>query len=107
MPKMLIIENCLVNYKDDRGGVAHAQGEFIEVSKETAKKIAIADRALYLSKNDDHDPTGRYTAPERMINAAKKMSKSQPPQQPPQQPPLIYLNDNSGSSYNQSGDQSS
>jgi hypothetical protein len=75
MPKMLVIDGCLVNYSDDRGGVAHAQGEYIDVPKDIAKVLANHSRALYVKKEDDHDKSGCFTASKRLLDAADKMNK--------------------------------
>lgn len=76
MPKQLIIEPCLINYGDDRGGVDHAIGDFVEVSKDTANKLAIAGRALYVDKKDDPDKHARNTASRDMLQAAEAMAKA-------------------------------
>lgn len=76
MPKQLIIEACLVNYGDDRGGVDHAIGDLVEVSKDTANALARNGRALYVEKKEDPDKHGRYTATRDMINAAQAMAKA-------------------------------
>jgi len=72
MTKMLIIDTCLVNHNDDRGGVAHARGEIIDPPKDEAKKLVLADRALYVAKADDFDKNGRYTASKELVAAAQK-----------------------------------
>lgn len=70
--KMLVISACLVNYHDDRGGVAESAGAFIDVPKEDARQLAQLNRALYLDKKDDHTKGGHYTADKDLIDAAKK-----------------------------------
>jgi hypothetical protein len=74
MPKQIVIEPCLINFGDDRGGVGHAAGEIVEVSKETAAKLAGAGRTLYVDKKDDPDKHARYTASKEMIKAAEQMA---------------------------------
>lgn len=73
MPKMLIIETCIVNHGDDRGGVVETVGATIEVNKDTARDLCNTARALYISKTDAPDKNGRNTASEAMIAAAKDM----------------------------------
>lgn len=75
MPKQIVIEPCLINYGDDRGGVDHAAGDTVEVSKETAANLARAGRTLFIDKKDDPDKNGHYTASEAMIAAARDMKK--------------------------------
>lgn len=70
MPKILIIEACLVNYGDDRGGIHQDAGDQIEVGKDAALALTRAGRALYVSKADDADKSGRYTATKDMLQAA-------------------------------------
>lgn len=77
MPKLLIIEACLVNFGDDRGGVDQAAGDIVDVSKETARALATAGRALYVSKADDPDRSGRHTATKDMLKAADAMARAQ------------------------------
>lgn len=76
MPKLLIIEPCLINFGDDRGGVDHAAGEIVDVPKDTANTLARNNRALYVVKTDDPDKTGRFTASEEMIKAGKEMVRA-------------------------------
>lgn len=75
MPKQIVIEPCLINYGDDRGGVDHAAGEVVEVPKDTAINLARAGRTLFVDKKDDPDKNGHYTASEAMVVAAKAMKK--------------------------------
>jgi hypothetical protein len=74
MPKVIVIESCLINLGDDRGGVGHAVGETPEVTKETASKLVGAGRVLYVDKKDDPDKHGRYTASKEMLKAAEQMA---------------------------------
>lgn len=69
--KVLITETCLVNYKDDRGGVVELAPAFVDVAKETAAVLVGAGRALYTIKTDDPDKAGSNTAPREMLEAAK------------------------------------
>ncbi len=105
MPRMLLVSDCLINHADDRGGVAYPRGEFVEVPKDIAKKLAIAERALYERKEDDHDKTGRYTASERLITAAKKMSKQQAQAKQQQSTPQLSLQNGGGDDADKSTDQ--
>lgn len=76
MPKLLVIENTIVNYGDDRGGVDAAIGDRIEVSKDVATKLINANRALYVSAKDDPTKEGSNTASEAMLKAANDMAKA-------------------------------
>lgn len=76
MPKQLVIEPCIINFGDDRGGVDHAAGDIVEVQKDTANNLARANRTLYVDKKDDPDKHGRYTASAEMLRAAEKMAKA-------------------------------
>lgn len=76
MPKMLIIEACLVNYGDDRGGVHECAGAQIEVGKDAATALVQAGRALYTDKKDDPNKTGANTASKEMIAAAEAAVKA-------------------------------
>ncbi|WP_374513792.1 hypothetical protein [Niveibacterium sp.] len=74
MPKILILETCIVNYRDDRGGVAEEAGALITVDAEQARLLTTHGRALYTSKGDDATK-GRYTAPADVIKAAEAIAK--------------------------------
>lgn len=76
MPKLLITENCIVNYGDDRGGVDQAAGDGVDVSKDTARALVTAGRALYINKADDPDKGGRNTATKDMLKAAEAMARA-------------------------------
>ena len=69
--KVLITETCLVNYKDDRGGVVESAPAFVDVPKDTAGMLVGAGRALYTVKTDDPDKAGSNTANKDMLEAAK------------------------------------
>lgn len=72
--KQIIIEACIVNFGDDRGGVGQAAGDIVDVPKEAARTLATAGRALYTNKADDPDKSGRFTASKEMIKAAEAMA---------------------------------
>lgn len=76
MPKQLVIESCLINHGDDRGGVHHDAGEIVEVPKGTAIDLARAGRTLFVDKKEDPDKNGRHTASADMIKAAEAMHKA-------------------------------
>ena len=82
MPKVLIIEPCLINLGDDRGGVDHGAGEIVDVNKDTANTLARANRALYVSKVDDPDKHGLFTATKEMVRAAEALTKQKPADKP-------------------------
>lgn len=75
MPKMLIIESCVVNHGDDRGGVHQSAGDMPDMPKDPARALVTAGRALYINKTDDPDKQGRNTASRDMISAAEAMQK--------------------------------
>lgn len=76
MPKQLVIESCLINFGDDRGGVHCEVGETVEVPKGTAIDLARAGRTLFVDKKDDPDKHGRHTASADMLKAAADMQKT-------------------------------
>lgn len=76
MPKILIIETCIVNYGDDRGGVVESFGANTEVNKDTARTLTTTGRALYVNKSDDPDKLGRHTASPDMLKAAEREAKA-------------------------------
>jgi len=76
MPKILVIEPCLINHGDDRGGVDHAAGDMGDVPKDVAAKLVAAGRVLYVNKADDPDKHGRNTASKDMLKAAGDMAKA-------------------------------
>lgn len=70
MPKIIIIEPCLVNYGDDRGGVHVDAGDEVDVNVDTAAMLAKLGRSLYVRKEDD--PTkGQHTAPAELVKARR------------------------------------
>lgn len=72
--KQLVIETCVVNYGDDRGGVVQSAGDIVDIPKDLARNLSIAGRTLYVSRNDDHDKSGRFTATRDMLAAAQEMA---------------------------------
>ena len=68
--KILITENTLVNYGDDRGGVHADQGNIVDAPKDAAGKLVGAGRALYTDKKDDPSKGAVYTATAPMLKAA-------------------------------------
>ena len=70
MPKLLIIDPCLVNFGDDAGGVHQDVGAQPDVSKATAAQLVMLGRALYVNKNDDPSKGAIHTAPAEMLKAA-------------------------------------
>ena len=74
--KILIIEGCLINYGDDRGGQHEESSSIVDVSKDTARKLTETGRALYVAKSDDQNKDGRFTAGKEMLAAAEALAKS-------------------------------
>lgn len=69
MPKILVIECCVINHGDDRGGVVYGVGEAADVTKETASALVRAGRGLYVRRDDDPS-RGGYTASAEILQAA-------------------------------------
>ena len=76
MPKLLILDPCLVNFADDRGGIHHDSGDMPDVPKAAATDLVRRGRALYVNKSDDADKAGRYTASADMVKAAQAMEEA-------------------------------
>ena len=77
MPKMLVLETCLVNYKDDRGGIAEPAGTLPIIDAEQALALARTGRMLFTRKSDD--PTkGTRTAPPEVVEQARHQDNTQP-----------------------------
>jgi len=74
--KILIIEACLVNFGDDRGGQHQDPYAVIDVTKDTARDLVQAGRALYTDKKDDPSKGGNNTASAEMLKAAKDIVAS-------------------------------
>lgn len=85
--KILIIDSTQVNYGDDRGGVHEDTGNFCDVTKDMAKTLTEANRALYVNKSDDPHKDGRYTASAEMVKAAEKLAKARKVKEPATEPP--------------------
>lgn len=73
--KLLIIENTIINYGDDQGGVHAATGDIVDVNKDSAQPLVRASRALYADANDDPSKGKTDTASAAMLKAAKDMAK--------------------------------
>lgn len=89
MPKVLIIESCLINYGDDRGGVHAEQYEQPNPTKDTAAALIASGRALYVDEKDDPSKGKINTASAEMLKAAAAAVKGKgkevvaPPTTPP------------------------
>jgi len=75
MPEVLIVEPCIINHGDDRGGVHNDAGDVVTCNKENALKLAQMGRCLYVSREDDPDKASIYTASKEMLKAAQDMAK--------------------------------
>jgi hypothetical protein len=73
MPKVLIIEPTIVTFADDRGGVPAHSGESPDVSKDVARALVNASRALYVDRKDDPSRGAINTASPEMLKAAAAM----------------------------------
>lgn len=78
MPKIIIIEACLVDFKDDKGGQHQEVGAMPTVPKDIAADLVRSNRALYADKADDFDKGGRNTATKEMLKAAEQVAKASP-----------------------------
>lgn len=83
MPKVLVIEPCIINLGDDRGGVDHAVGALAETTKDTAYALACAGRVLYVDAKDDPDKHNRHTASKDLLKAAEAATKAKPAEKEP------------------------
>lgn len=70
--KILITENTLVNFGDDRGGQHCVAADIIDVTKPVAAQVVSARRGLYVDKKDDPSKGGLNTASQRELDAAEK-----------------------------------
>lgn len=70
MPEQLVIETCLINFGDDKGGIVCEAGQFVEPNADTARELASYGRTLYTNVKDDRTK-GRFTASTAMIDAAR------------------------------------
>ena len=75
MPKILIIEACLVDFADDAGGQHQDVGAMPIVPKDLAADLVKSRRALYCDKADDFDKAGHNTASKEMLRAAAAMAQ--------------------------------
>lgn len=69
--KIIILESCIINLGDDRGGQHAERLDMPDVPKDTAVKLVGYGRALYINKSDDPDKAGVNTAPQDLVDAAK------------------------------------
>ena len=76
MPKLLIIEPCIVNFGDDAGGIHQDIGARPEVTKHVAAQLVLAGRALYAAKSDDPSKGAIHTASAEMLKAAESAGKA-------------------------------
>lgn len=74
--KLLIIDPTKVHFGDDRGAIHVDAGSIVDVTKEVAKKLTEANRALYVTATDDPFKDRRFTASKEMLKAAEDLAKS-------------------------------
>lgn len=74
--KILIIDSTKVSYGDDRGAIHEDAGSIVDVTKDVAKKLTEANRALYVNAADDPFKDRRFTTPKDMLQAAEVMVKA-------------------------------
>lgn len=79
--KILVIEGCVINHGDDRGGVVYSVGECADAMKDTAGALVRAGRALYVRREDDPSKGG-YTASPEILQAAGLAEPPAPPADP-------------------------
>lgn len=75
MPRVLIIESCVINHGDDRGGVHAEQYVQPTVTKDTAAALVASGRALYVDEKDDPSKGKINTASTEMLKAAGAAAK--------------------------------
>lgn len=75
MPKILVIESCLINHGGDRGGEHAEQGSQPTVTKETASALVATNRALYVDEKDDPSKAKINTASAEMLKMASVVVK--------------------------------
>jgi len=73
--KILITEDTVVNFGDDRGGVHVGAGELPDVPGTVARQLVQLNRALYANRKDDPDKAGRDTAPADVVKAAEDLAR--------------------------------
>ena len=73
--KILLLENVVVNYGDDRGGVIEAAGALVSPAAAVAHSLVNQGRALYTTKSDDPSK-GLKTAPADIVKAAESAGKA-------------------------------
>lgn len=59
--KVMLLEACVVNLRDDRGGQHFVQGAEVDVPKDEAVSLVRMGRAKFMSKEDDFDKSGANT----------------------------------------------
>lgn len=69
--ELLIINDCLVDYRDGKGAQHEATGTFIDVIAPDAKCLTTTGRALYVDAKDDPTKARQYTASDALVKAAK------------------------------------
>lgn len=75
MPKILILESCIVNLGTDDGGVIAEAGALVSVNAPQALGLVNIGRALYTVKGDDPSK-GLKTASADVVAAAEAFAKS-------------------------------
>lgn len=55
MAKIILTDNCVVNFRDDRGGQHHQIGERLDVPNDEATSLVRMGRAKFLDKASDFD----------------------------------------------------
>jgi hypothetical protein len=73
MPKILIIETCLVNLGNEQGTEPVAAGALVTVGAAQAAMLTTHGRALYTKKGDDH-AKGNLTAPADIVAQAESIA---------------------------------
>lgn len=71
MPKLILLDNCVVNFRDDRGGQHHKMGDEVDVPKDEAYSLVRVGRAKFMSKSDDFDKAGTNTADKDLLEQLK------------------------------------
>ena len=79
--KILIIDDTLVNFNDDRGGQHVSAGETHDAPKDQARQLVACGRALYVSRDDDPTRGSINTATPEQLKAAAALVASRAKEQ--------------------------
>jgi len=73
--EILLTQNIIVNYGDDRGGVFEPRGAIVAPPRAVAVSLVLCGRALYANAKDDPTKGHLDTAPADVVKAARALAK--------------------------------